>query len=60
MSREEQIKEFLDLHARANAQLDQLQSNLDEQKKLHEQQQDSIDKIRAHWQYLKMQALGEI
>jgi len=59
MSREEKINEFLDMAARASAYLDQLQSNLDEQRQILDRQQESITKMRAHWQFLKEEALRD-
>jgi len=59
MNHEEKIKEFLDIYARAQASLDQIQSAIDEQRKIIDGQQDSLDRSRAHWQYLKAQALRD-
>jgi hypothetical protein len=53
---EPSLDDFLDIKARAISQLDQLQANLDQQKEILARQQESIYKIRDHWDALEEEA----
>lgn len=59
MDKEEKLSEFLDIYAKAQSQLDQIQAAIDEQRRIIDEQQASLDRSRVHWEYLKAEALNQ-